>query len=94
MKETYSGGGSREVSQRRSETGRVRNQPFKDQEEVHSREKKAQEEKLRGGGKHGVFLGTGRRPAWLDYKKGMEGLIKTGLEREVRTRPDGSCRPW
>ena len=70
----------------------MRSQSFRDQEAVHSRWENLQDEKSRGGGQHDVFLGTGGRLTWLPYKEEMEGLIKTGLESEVRTRADGSCR--
>lgn len=72
----------------------MRSQSFRDQEAVHSKWEKLQEEKPRGGERHDVFLGTGGRLTWLDYNEEMEGLMETGLESEVRTRADGSCRLW
>ena len=72
----------------------MRSQSFRDQEAVHSKWEKLQEEMPRGGEQHDVFLGTGGRLTWLDYNEEMEGLMETGLESEVRTRADGSCRLW
>lgn len=72
----------------------MRSQSFRDQEAVHSKWEKLQEEKPRGGEQHDVFLGTGGRLTWLDYNEEMEGLMETGLESEVRTRADASCRLW
>ena len=72
----------------------MRSQSFRDQEAVHSKRGKLQEQKPRGGEQHDVFLGSGGRLTWLDYNEEMEGLIKTGAESEVRTRPHGSHRLW